>query len=516
MYFRYLCTLLSFGQNLEVCWVRARLMAFVSRLQSFTNSPAVRSRFGNEAVVRNSLSHYVRLALLVFGSLPFFFSASTAVAVTDYYVSASGSDSNDGSQAHPWATIMHAASALSLGTSSGSTENNCGDSWWVGEINVAVCVHVAAGTYTGNVTVNVSGTSTQRIVYISDVKWGALIRGTSGGTPWLVGPAGTSTSPQGNYVTVAGFDISTNASSQTYGVVTYGNYTHFVGLRVHDIPGSAATGTCTSNGGAGIAAFNDSTSTNAIAAQGVQVIGNWIQNIGVPGQCNKIHGMYIGHANSVIENNVVNNSAAWAINCTHQCTNSSVVSNNIAFNNGGYGTSNNGTFAMGGCVLLAGSTGGGTAGNTSVINNICMNNGAAGSGGEIYNISGGSAVINIVVLNNLIFNNAEGNGDTTVGPNTTPVSLGSGSGNIISGTINSDPKFVNYQTNGSGDYQLQASSPAVAAASSTCATGGISPCVPVYDFNYTPRVTPTSLGSYQVAAASTAPAPPTGLSAVVQ
>src|SRR5579864_3280527 len=479
------------------------------------NSPAVRTWYGNEAVVKNLCSRFIQFALLGLAPPALLFSASTAAAVNNYYVSTSGSDSNDGSQAHPWATIAHASTALSLGAGSGSAVINCGDSWWVGEGNVAVCVHVAAGTYTGNVTVNVSGTTTQRIVYISDSKWGALIRGTSGGTPWLVGPAGNATAPQGNFVTIAGFDISTNASDQTYGIVTYGNFTHFVHLRVHDIPGSAANGTCTSNGGAGIAAFNESTSTNSIAAQGAHVIGNWIQNIGVPGQCNKIHGMYIGHANSVIENNVVNNSAAWAINCTHQCTNGSVVSNNIAFNNGGFGTSNNGTFAMGGCVLLAGSPGGGTAGNTSVNNNICMNNGAAGSGGEIDNINGGSAVMNTVVLNNLIFNNAEGNGDTTVGPNTTAVSLGSGSGNTVSGTINSDPKFVNYQTDGSGDYHLQAGSPATAAASSVCASGGISPCVPGYDFSDTLRVTPTSLGSYENGASSTL-APPTGLSAVVQ
>src|SRR5579864_5005998 len=74
-----------------------------------------------------------------------------SVVTNQYWISASGNDSNDGSQAHPWATLQKASSSLSLG--SGGT-----------------IVHVEPGTYTisRTVTTTAHGTATQRITYISD------------------------------------------------------------------------------------------------------------------------------------------------------------------------------------------------------------------------------------------------------------------------------------------------------------------------------------------------------------
>src|SRR4029077_15797777 len=85
-------------------------------------------------------------------------SSSVSVANTtvgQYYVSPTGSDSNNGSAAHPWKTITHAGTVVGPGAT----------------------VHVAPGTYKGYFTTTANGTSTLRITYISDVQWAAKIIG---------------------------------------------------------------------------------------------------------------------------------------------------------------------------------------------------------------------------------------------------------------------------------------------------------------------------------------------------
>ena len=52
-------------------------------------------------------------------------------------------------------------------------------------------------------------------------------------------------------------------------------------------------------------------------------------------------------------------------------------------------------------------------------------------------------------------------------------------GNTASGTITSDAQFVNYQQNGSGDYHLKSTSPAIDAGTSVGA--------PSTDFDGNPR-----------------------------
>ena len=101
-------------------------------------------------------------------------SGVSSASATDYYVSTSGSDSNDGSAAHPWATIAHASSVVGPGA----------------------IVHVAPGTYSGQFNTDASGTSSAYITYVSDTKWGAKIAGGSSST-W---------SNHGAYVTIQGFD----------------------------------------------------------------------------------------------------------------------------------------------------------------------------------------------------------------------------------------------------------------------------------------------------------------------
>src|SRR5512146_1154647 len=71
--------------------------------------------------------------------------APLARSGVDYYVSPRGHDSNDGSAAHPWATLQRAARAVHQG----------------------VTVHVAPGEYRGPVRTTISGAPPARIRFIS-------------------------------------------------------------------------------------------------------------------------------------------------------------------------------------------------------------------------------------------------------------------------------------------------------------------------------------------------------------
>src|SRR4029077_13946126 len=95
-----------------------------------------------------------------------------------FYVAPTGRDSDNGSAAHPWATITHAATVIGAGAT----------------------VHVAPGKYMGYITTRASGTSSARITYISDVHWGARIVGNRvDHSTWH---------NYGNYVDTMGFELT--------------------------------------------------------------------------------------------------------------------------------------------------------------------------------------------------------------------------------------------------------------------------------------------------------------------
>lgn len=80
--------------------------------------------------------------VIVFSLLMYLLAANSAQAAT-YYVSGTGNDNNSGTQAAPWRTIQKAANTMV----SGDTAN------------------ILAGTYTGNVNITRSGTSSSKIEY---------------------------------------------------------------------------------------------------------------------------------------------------------------------------------------------------------------------------------------------------------------------------------------------------------------------------------------------------------------
>lgn len=331
----------------------------------------------------------------------------------NYYVSTTGSDSNDGSAAHPWKTIQHASNLAQPG--------------WT--------VHVASGTYNvSSFVTSTSGTASARIRYISDTKWGAQIVGSGTEIIWEV---------DASYIDIVGFDIS---GPNRVGIMIgwsgsgIGN-DHILNNNIHDL---TISGSCTSTGGAAIA-----TSLPPWGGGSNWILGNRVANIGASmiGTCNTVQGIYVGTANDIVENNIVSGVALAGIQQWHGATNSVIV-NNTVFNS-----------KVG--ILIGDGDGGalpGGSANNYVADNIVVNNIAIGIQ-ELGLVGSGNSYVN-----NLVWNNPTSFSVTSASP---------------VGTVSSDPLFVNYQADGSGDYHLKSTSPAI--------DKGTSQRAPVNDFAGGPR-----------------------------
>ncbi|QJE03623.1 DUF4214 domain-containing protein [Massilia forsythiae] len=330
--------------------------------------------------------------------------AAATTSIYHLYVSTSGSDSNTGTQAKPFKTITKAAAAAKAGTT----------------------VHVAAGTYAGNVTTKVSGTSSNRIVFLSDTKWGAKIVGSGTEAMWT---------NSANYIDITGFDIS---GPGRLGIVNNGSNTLVSNNHIHNI---TVSGGCTGSGGAGVVNANYSGSNG-------DVIGNVVHDIGKPGGCNGVQGIYSSNKGGKIMNNVVYRVSAYGIHLWHAASDATIA-NNTVFANGSSG--------MGGGIVIGvgDSPGGVQLVNTKVLNNIVYNNPRAGIMEYCY--SGQSCIgSGNSVTNNLVY----GNGSSIT------MKVGS-----ATATVSADPKFVSYNPAGTGDYRLQSSSPAVNKGSASSAPG---------------------------------------------
>jgi parallel beta-helix repeat protein len=216
---------------------------------------------------------------------------------TDYYVAPDGSDSTDGSAAHPWATIRHADSLAQPG--------------WV--------IHVAPGVYPGPMTTSSSGNLSGRIRYISDAKWGAIVSCTSSV------PCPRVWTQNGNYVDVVGFEITSQNSGTWEGLGWYGSHGLVQGNKVHDI-GCAGAG---SNGGDAIGTYSGATYTTIDA--------NMAYDVGLGTGYNTVHGIYINSTQYVtVSNNLVFNNEVWGI-IFHHGTGPyyAKIVNNTVFNNAG-------------------------------------------------------------------------------------------------------------------------------------------------------------------------------------
>jgi parallel beta-helix repeat protein len=274
-------------------------------------------------------------------------------------------------------------------------------------------IHVAPGTYRGSIITRVSGTPDARVRWISDAKWGAKLVGDSSEAVWR---------NYGNYVDIEGFDITGDSKN---GIFNLASNVRITGNQVHDMV--APCGSPKSRGG-GIDNGGYTTADN-------DVIDNVVHDIGTPANCPDHHGHGIYHSTlrGHIFNNISYRNGGCGIHLWH-AANNVVVSNNLTFSNG-----------ICGIVVGAGDAPGGiTNDNTLVSNNIVLYNGSYGIYETGYTGRGNR------YLNNIVYGNSRG-----------AFKLSNGLKDV--GTITADPQtiFLNWQSDGNGDYRLKPGSPAI-------------------------------------------------------
>lgn len=282
---------------------------------------------------------------------------------------------------------------------------------------VGSTVHVGPGLYIGNIQTRGAGRPAARIRYVSTVKWGARLQGRGKDAVWT---------NYGDHADISGFDIT---GSGRIGILNLGSHTLIEGNHVHHL---AVSGGCTGDGGAGIDNGN-------YAGSDGDIVGNVVHDIGTPGGCNGVHGIYSSNSGGRIVNNLVYRVSSFGIHLWHAATRV-IIANNTLFANG--------SARMGGGIVLGNgdAPGGSVLNHTKVVNNIVYDNPSASIKEFCY--PGHDCIgPNNVIANNLIFNNGQ------------PISLRRGRAR---NTIAADPRFIEYRADGSGNYQLQSSSPAIA------------------------------------------------------
>jgi len=283
-------------------------------------------------------------------------------------------------------------------------------------------IHVAAGTYrvsapaldNAGIKTSKSGTATARIKFVSDVKWGAKIIVSGTGITW---------DSRGSYVDIDGFDIS---GSGRHGILAAGANLTMTNNFIHDL---TISGGCNGSGGAAIDTYGP--------VGGVVIDRNVVRNIGASmiGRCNTVQGIYIANANNVVTNNLVSGVAMAGIQQWHGATASTIVNNTVFHTKDG--------------ILLGQGDAGTTTGsaNNYVANNVVYDNTTYGIV-ELGKMAGNNRYVNNLVAKSGTAMRVAGS---------------------VSGTISSDPLFVAYQANGTGNYRLSSSSPAIDRGTSTSA-----------------------------------------------
>lgn len=374
---------------------------------------------------------------------------------TNYYVSVTGSDGNNGlSAGAAWATFAHADSHIAPGDT----------------------VHVLSGTYTKAVTVSTSGTSTARITWISDTTWGAKFV--------IAGAADSCFFGTGSYVDYIGFDITENPTggSCRIGLRDDGGFTTVQKNRVHDLNRDSNIQTCSSLGGAGILVTSQASGLNTAT-----VNGNLVDNIG--GQqssfgahtCVHIHNYYLSMSNLTVTNNISVRALGYAYSFgghpPAQVVTHYVAVNNAAINSG-----------YGAFYLKS------DASASDVASNNIVDQRTSGVVGFNSLYTSGTTTIshNLVYMPNggTAYENCSG-GCTVLNP------------------LTGDPLFVSYTGEATGDYHLQSGSPAI--------DTGTASNAPSSDFDGNPRPQGAGydIGAYEFGNGSSTIAPPTSLTAVV-
>ena len=332
-------------------------------------------------------------------------------------------------------------------------------------------VIVLDGTYVETDNENASGTPSAPITFKAQNQWGAVIAPNSGGEIISV---------SGNYVTIQGFEIIGNSAGTNNDGIKFqppGTGGQALNNKIHNI----GTGNCT--GGAPI-----------ISGQSNSVIdSNMLYNYGEPG-CSLYEGIYLNDGNNqTVTNNLIGDAPAGTMvgiqvngqeAQTANFPSNQTIANNTLFNINGYGT------------LIACWGGNSCSGN--VFNNNILYNAGVAQASVRTAANGGTFTGSNSFSNNLIFNSG---------------SPSMANGQNLVNTISSNPMFVNYTGDQSGNYQLQSGSPAIGAGTTNGA--------PSNSFGGGQRVPPIWDGAYQSSGGGGSPpppanpSPPTGLTATV-
>ena len=344
---------------------------------------------------------------------------------TDRYVAANGSDSNDGSACHPWATVQYAASLAQPG--------------WT--------VHVGPGTYSvgSGIVNNNSGNSSAPIVYIGNYDKATWTWNTK-----LVSTGTAVWTTDANYVDITGFDLTSTNTSATWGFHLGGSYLHIKDNYVHDIYSDSP--------GAGIMVGGDGTTA------GVEVNGNVVaREAHTAGGTTDNQCIYTTESHTTIVNNIVFGCNKYGIQ----------IYSHIAGGSNYNVLSNNTVFASYRGIVVGGENTG--SGAPTVDYNTITNNIVYGMTSYGFNASGIFGSHN-VTSNNLTYNNGTNYSSTYTNH---------------TNDIVSDPLFVNYKSDGTGDYQLQPASP--------CVNAGTSLGAPAYDFLHVtrPQGSAVDCGAYE-------------------
>lgn len=244
---------------------------------------------------------------LIFALLCTFLFAAVAQAAV-YYVAPSGDDGSDGSEGHPWLTIQKAANMVIAGDT----------------------VSVQPGTYQGRVTIKISGTAGNKIIFKSATSRTAIVDGLE---------------VEGDYVRIEGFKvIDSSGTYNVYSIAARGANDEIVGNYVEThwggIGSFGANGLISQNylykpqQGIGVAAPGSITENNEVNGLKQWLPGYDSDYMRFFGPNNIIRGNYfhgmdmreVGDSHSdcmqSFDNNDVNNSVSGTIIENNICKNS--------------------------------------------------------------------------------------------------------------------------------------------------------------------------------------------------
>ena len=315
------------------------------------------------------------------------------------YISPTGNDSTgDGSLGNPYLTVTKADTVIGSGS----------------------IVNILPGIYTYAATANIltNGTPLARVVWQATGAYGsAQFVGTMNNSSLLVF--------QGNYTDTIGLNVS-GALVRTAHTV-WGNHCRIWHCSANDCGGALPSG----SPGAGFYDY-------AIGGASSNEYG-WCTAIRcgmIPTSAAEYHGFYLSGNSVTVHDCISSNNSAYGFVLSG--VNFGRVAHNTAFFNSYAG------FALSGAA--------GTADNNIFANNISYNNnvpasGVSGNGYIIVNSPGG---VHNVWTNNCSY--LQGTQDYAVI---------SSPGGVIPSTnaLHADPQFVNYRTDGAGDYHLLSTSP---------------------------------------------------------